>query len=224
MSNKHLYIFLDEAGNFDFSTKGTKYFILTTMTLSRNWDNLYSDLYNLKYALIERGLDIESFHCCEDNVRVRKSVFDILEKNLAKSDVRIDSIIIEKRKTYTGLQNEKDFYTRMMGYLLNFVLNTDFIDKSEEVIVITDTIPINKKRKTIEKILKQALKQIEPKGKNFRIMHHNSCSHLALQIVDYCNWAMFRKWERNDTLFYEQIKPFIKSEFEIFKNGNKYYY
>jgi len=53
-----IYIFLDEGGNFDFSDKGTKFFTLTSV-LKRRPFNMYGQLTELRFDLIESGLDIE---------------------------------------------------------------------------------------------------------------------------------------------------------------------
>lgn len=60
-----LYIFLDEGGNLDFSTNGTRYFTISTITKIRPFA-LDSDLLALKYDLLEEGLDLERFHASED--------------------------------------------------------------------------------------------------------------------------------------------------------------
>jgi hypothetical protein len=64
MSPQYLYVFLDEAGDFDFSATGTKFFTFTTITKRRPfpWD---TPLISLKYDLIEVGLDIEYFHAAD---------------------------------------------------------------------------------------------------------------------------------------------------------------
>jgi hypothetical protein len=58
---RFLYIFLDEAGNLDFSSNGTKYFLLTSVTKERPF-LAYKEMTELKYDLVEQGLDIEYFH------------------------------------------------------------------------------------------------------------------------------------------------------------------
>jgi Protein of unknown function (DUF3800) len=48
MSKRILYIFLDEAGNFDFSPGGTPYFIIGSLTKERPF-HAYRELTDLKY-------------------------------------------------------------------------------------------------------------------------------------------------------------------------------
>lgn len=221
---------MDEGGNFDFSKKGTKYFTLTSITTPRTWRNLYSRLSEEKYNLIEWGLEastIEYFHCSEDNRYVRSKVFDILSEEFQNNHIKIDSIVVEKAKTHPVLQSEEEFYSRMLGYLLKYIFSLSFFETADykEIIVITDKIPINKKRQAVEKAIKEVLSdKLKPLCKKYKILHHNSSSHFALQIVDYCNWAVFRKWESNKDQYYKVIQPFLRSEFNIFEGGNIYYY
>ena len=47
---------------------------------------------------------------------------------------------------------------------------------------------------------------------------------MELQVADYCCWAVFRSWEREDSRYYDMIKPAVRSEFDIFRNGVTHYY
>lgn len=214
-------MFLDEGGNFDFSSTGTRYFTLSSISVKRPF-NPINELSEYRYDLIEYGLNQEYFHCCDDNRHVRNRVFDIIESHL--DDIRIDSLIIEKRKTGPALQLESNFYPKMLGYLLRYVI--DHVDGShiDEVVVITDNLPVNRKRKAIEKATKTVLHDMLPAESKYRLLHHSSKSHVVLQIADYCNWAILRKWERDDMEFYNKISPAISSEYEIFRKGQRFYY
>lgn len=216
-----IYIFLDEGGNFDFSPKGTRYFVLTSVTASRPF--MHSELLDgYKHDCLEFGLDTEYFHCAEDNNRVKNDVFKLIAEQL--DTIEIDSLIIEKAKTGPALRRDSAFYPKMLGYLLRYVVSRRMFVGNDEVIVITDSIPVASKRKAIEKAVKNVLSEMLPAGMKYRILHHASRSHYVLQVADYCNWAIFRKWQKSDTTFYELIKPSIKSEFEIFRNGTTFYY
>jgi hypothetical protein len=221
MPPQYLYVFLDEAGDFNFSVTGTKFFTLTTITKTRpfSWD---APLISLKYDLIEVGLDMEYFHAAEDRQAVRDRVFGIITSNLV--DLRIDSLIVEKPKTGPALQVVEKFYPRMIGYLLRYVLDPKNHKDFSEVIVITDSIPVSRKREAVEKAVKQTLSKMLPMGTKYRVLHHASKSCVGLQIADYCNWAIFRKWERGDLRSHDLIRSGIQSEFDIFKSGNRYYY
>lgn len=216
-----LYIFLDEGGNFDFSPNGTQYFTMSSVVRKRPFI-LNGSLDNYKYDLIEENRSLEYFHCAQDNRYIREKVFDFITNHT--DTLRVDSLIVEKRKTGPALREEKRFYPEMLNYLLKFVLQREDNGLLGEVVIITDTIPVKRKLKAVEKAVKQTLSANLPEGVSYRILHHASKSHYGLQIADYCNWAIYRKWQTDETMFYDKIKPMIRSEFEIFKNGERYFY
>jgi hypothetical protein len=221
MPDRFLYIFLDEGGDLNFSPSGTRYFLLTSIAKERPF-HAYRELNELKYDLVELGMDIEYFHASEDTQAVRNRVFDIIQRNL--TGIRVDSLVIEKRKTGLSLRAEERFYPEMIGYLLSYVIKGHDPRLFSEIIVFTDRIPIHRKRKAVEKAVKLTLAQMLPQGVRYRVLHHESKSNFDLQIADYCNWAVYRKWDRQDLRSYELIRPALRSEFEIFREGKTIYY
>ena len=219
--SRYLYIFLDEAGNLDFSVKGTKYFQLAALTKERPF-NAYKELTELKYDLVELGTHLEYFHASENAQPVRNRVFEIIQRNL--EGVQIDALIVEKRKTGPALQPVERFYPQMLGYLLRYILGQYDLGRFKEVIVITDALPLKKKKEAIEKAIRQTLAHMLPANARYRVLHHESKSNLDLQIADYCNWALFRKWKDNDLRSYQVIAPAVRSEFDIFTTGSNFYY
>lgn len=220
-SKRCVYIFLDEGGNLDFSKNGTQYFTLSCVTIQRPFV-FYQPLEAFRYDLIEWGLDTEYFHCTCDNTHVREKIFSLIAD--ACDAIRVDSIVVEKRKTAPTVQDYRRFYPEMLGYLLRYVIERVNGEHIDEIIVITDSIPLASKKKAIEKAIKQTLASMIPVDCQYRVLHHASKAHLGLQIADYCNWAIFRKWERGDQTYCNKIKHCIKSEFAIFRNGSVYYY
>ena len=221
MSECFLYIFLDEAGNLDFSPTGTRYFLLGALTKERPF-HAYRELTELKYDLVELGTELEYFHASENAQPVRSRVFDIIRRNL--DGTRLDALIVEKRKTGPALQAEEKFYPRMLGYLLRYILERHNLKAFKEVLVFTDAIPIQKKRVAIEKTIKQTLSEMLPTSARYRVLHHTSKSNMDLQITDYCTWAIYRKWQSGDERSYEHIAPAVESEFDIFRLGTTHYY
>lgn len=166
MSNKtlekqpeHLYLFIDEAGDFNFSRTGTKYFALTAASKTRpfSWELPIS---SLKYDLIEFGLDIEYFHASEDRQPVRDRFFNTICDHL--TELRVDTLVVEKSKTGPALQEMETFYPKMVGYLLQYLLDHRNISNYEGVVVITDSLPVRKKRDAIEKAIKMTVSKMLP--------------------------------------------------------------
>lgn len=219
-AEESVYIFLDESGNLDFSPSGTRYFVLTCVSMTRPFP-AYASLDALKYDLIQDGLDLDSFHAAEDNRAVRNAAFDCIGNSL--TGIRVDSLIVEKSKTGPALTADLRFYPEMLGYLLKWVLPR-LSPQGGDRIVITDTIPIKRQRKAVTKGVQQSLQQMLPGGIRYRIRHHPSRSHYGLQVADYCSWALFRKWERADESYYQKIRGSVASEFDIFRHGSTHYY
>lgn len=216
-----IYIFLDEAGNFDFSPSGTPYFILGSLTKERPF-HAYRELADLKYDLIEQGTNLEYFHAAEDMQAVRNEVFRIISGKL--DGCIIDATVVEKRKTEPALHDPGKFYAKMLGHHLRHILERVVWSGVAEVVVFTDRIPVVKKRNAIEKAVKQTLAAMLPKAAVYRVLHHDSKSNFDLQIADYCTWALHRKWTRGDERSWKLIAPAIRSEFDIFRSGNNHYY
>jgi len=221
MSDRFLYIFLDEAGNLDFSPTGTKYFLLGALTKERPF-HAYKELTELKYDLAELGLDLEYFHAAEDNQATRNRVFDIVRGNLG--GVRVDALVVEKCKTGPAMRAEEQFYPRMLGCLLDYILKQHDLSLYREVIVFTDTLPVQKRRTALEKAVKTTLAAVLPSTARYRLLHHASKSNLDLQIADYCTWAIYRKWNSGDARSYQHIQSAVTSEFDIFRTSTTRYY
>lgn len=214
------YVFIDESGDFNFSPTGTKYFTLTALSAARPfpWEG---PLTALKYDLIETRLNLEYFHATEDRQQVRNQVFEIIGKHLAYA--RLDSVIVEKRKPMRELQSMEQFYSRMLGYLIRHVLS-ELAPENEQIVIVTDRIPVRAKRTAVEKAIKAALATMLPAGSSYFLLHHDSKSCGSLQVVDYCNWAIYRKWKDGDLRSYDVIAPAIQSEVQIFRKEQWYYY
>ena len=202
--NEHVYLFLDESGTLDFSFRGTRFFVLTSVSMKRPF-RINDALDSYMYKCIENGMDIEYFHCYSDSKRVRRVVYDLIAEYVESID--IDCLIIEKSGVAAELQNGVRFYPAMLGHLLNLTTRFDSVaGDSSEIIIITDTVPINRGRRAVEKTIQTTLAHILPRGRH-RTLHHQSRSHYGLQIADYCSWAIFRKWEIGDSTWYDQIQP-----------------
>lgn len=216
-----LYVFLDEAGDFTFSTKGTRYFIVGSITTERPFP-VYPDLTQLKYNLAEQGTDLEYFHASENAQAVRNQVFAIIREHL--HGIRIDTTVVEKRKTGPALQEPEKFYPRMLGYHLGFILRQYRLTDYTQVLIYTDRIPIQRNREAVKKAIKQTLATALPTEVSSQLLHHDSKSNFQLQVADYCTWAIYRKWERQDERSYTLIASAVRSEFDIFRTGTRMYY
>jgi hypothetical protein len=214
-------VFLDEGGNLDFSRSGTRFFTISSVTRTRPFGG-HARLAELKYELIESGIDIEYFHASEDRQAVRDKVFAVIHDEL--DSLRIDSLVVEKRKTPPDVRQEEHFYPQMVGLLLRHVLGHMPDASYSEIVVLTDALPLERRRRAMEKAVKEALALRLPRDMRYRVLHHASKSNLELQVADYCNWAVFRKWERGDLRSYAVVSQAVLSETDVYHGDETAYY
>lgn len=206
-----LHIYLDESGNFTFTTRGSRFYIFT-VAWTYNPAPLANDLSVLRYQLIKDGhfrpgviTDLSGFHACDDPRPRRDAVISALCKH---ADWNFASIVIEKNRVNPTLYEPKDFYPKFLSYVINFVLRGRVRPWTESILIYTDTLPMSSKAEAaaVNLTLKSSCLR-ELQGKTFRIMHHATESNCWLQVADYCSWSICRKWEFNDTTAYDRLYP-----------------
>lgn len=214
----YCYVFIDESGNYDFSPSGTKTWVLTSV-ITEDIHPGVGELYDLKHKLIDLGTNLEYFHEAVDRQAVRDEVFQVIK---GLSNIRVDSLIVEKRKTAPTVRPLNRFYPEMVEHLLQYPFDSRGIDigKYDKVIFFFGRVSAQKKQQQalvagVKKYLSRHLK-----GKPYEICMHSSASHHYLQIVDYLSWAIYVKWERGELRPYNEIRQLVKSEFPIFQRGH----
>jgi hypothetical protein len=214
-----VYIFVDESGNMDFTSSGSKYFMFNFLIKKRPF-SLHVPISNYRYTLLEknlnplkgndRRLNIESFHACKDNKYIKEEIFNIIS-TFDENIVKAYSYILEKPKVNpTTREKDYKFYIDNLTFAIKKLLDILAIDKS--FLIITDNLPIKKNEKYQVKALKEGVSEyIQENNLNIRydIFHHCSASSVNLQIVDYISWAIYRKYEHGQDEFYEKIKKYL---------------
>lgn len=205
-----LYLYLDESGDFSFGATGSKYCLFGVLS-TFDPTNLNEALTGLRYQLLADGIALQRFHAAEDQQPVRDRVFAALQ---TVAGFEFDVVVIEKRKAPPDVRSPTELYPRFGAQLLDHVFQR-YREVEHDVILITDTIPIAKHRRAIEKTFKQYVRR-RLEGRRFAIYHHSSVAHPALQAADYCTWAVYRKYQRGDVRSYDLIRGFVRTELEVF--------
>lgn len=227
-----IYIFVDEAGDMDFSHKGSKHYMFNFLVKKRPF-NLHEYISNYRYSLLERNLnplngarlDIEYFHAHNDNKYIKNELFNIIS-TFDQNSVQAYSYILEKPKVVPNKRKEKDrFYIDNLNYSIQRLLDKLKIDKN--FIIITDNLPIKQNKQKQIGALKKGIKEYLKSNNlaiRYDIFHHSSASSANLQIVDYISWAIFRKYERHDDSYYDKIKKYILDEEVMTKDRKTNHY
>jgi hypothetical protein len=212
-----VYLFFDESGNLDFSANGSRYFCFGVLTL-RDPGPLTAELARLRYDLLQQGLELDCFHAAEDRQAVRDQVFDALQRvggcGLEAGGFDFDALVVDKRLTPPELRDPFEFYA-WLGYVLVESVLDRFRDSEEPVVVITDTLPLQRDRKALAKAFRQAIRD-SLGARPFCIVHHTSAAHAGLQAVDYCTWAVQRRL-RGDDRPYQVVRPWLRAEWVAFE-------
>jgi hypothetical protein len=108
------YLFVDESGDFDFGTTGSRYFIFGVLS-TPDPKALTISLATLRYELLNAGQEIECFHATDDRQVVRDKVFHVL-RNCAPFD--LDFLIIEKA-TIPEIEREPTRFYPRFGHALS---------------------------------------------------------------------------------------------------------
>lgn len=221
-----LFLYLDESGNYVFGKEGSEHLIFTVLATSNPYA-LQQGLCELEKKLRKNRMPIESgyFHATEDKQAVRNEVFSLLS---GCDDFTMDSVIVEKCKTDPGSREVTRLYKKIYHYLLDYVFQR--YTEVEKILIFVDAPPVKRKRHAFEKGIKETLSEILDKerlGKEikYHIQYLPTVFSYGLQAVDYCSWALKKKWgdwgEKIDLRPYKCISTKVKSEFEIFTGKTK---
>ena len=217
-----LFLFADEAGCFNFSKnpRASKYYIVCTITCT-SCAELGANLLTLRRDLIwEKAPIREYFHASEDKQVVRDRVFALLQKE----NFQIQATIIEKSKAMPKIRptNER-FYQYGWYYHMQYAA-PKFIGNNSEFHITTASVGTHKGQVAFSNAVNDVTQQTI---KGNRVWRTNFCRSVAdpcLQAVDYCTWAIQKKWETGDTRSFDLIKDKMLHEADMFANGTKHYY
>lgn len=198
-----LHIHLDESGNFVFSPKGTKCYIFTA-AWTYDPAPLADKLRKLRYRLIKagHGENLGGFHACDDPAPRRKEFVDLISSHC---EWNFASIVVEKNRVNPSIYDPENFYPKFLAMVLKFVLRGRVRPGTSQVLIYTDTLPFSKaQKKSVEGAIKGSCRK--ELSIPFQVLHHRSEGNYWIQIADYCSWSICRKWEHQDTYFYDLLK------------------
>ena len=185
-----VYLYFDESGNLDFTQNGSPFFIMTCAAVQRPFITVHI-LDEIKYNLIEGGDDIEKLHACEDRNEVRKLVYQVLA--MEPNEYRVYSAYVKKASIPDEMRTPDEIYSRLYSLIFDEVFALEIDQSVKQVIAITDRLPVDAKRRSVERPLKKYMKgKFQDNGIPYRLLHHDSVSDMNLQATDYFCWAAHR--------------------------------
>ena len=216
-----LHVHLDESGNLTFKPTGSRYYVFTA-AWTYDPAPLSSALTTLRFALLKQGHDVHRFHATDDKQVNRNAVVKILAGH---AGWQFAAVVIEKAKVYPDLRAPHRFYPLFASSVLKYVFHRHNAPGTGTVLVFTDTLPVHERREAAEKAIKTACRRELAKGTRFHAYHHSSASNPWLQVADYCSWAVFKKWEQQDTRTYDQLSHRLaEPELDALRQGTVLHY
>jgi hypothetical protein len=195
------HIYLDESGDLSFNftkERASKYFIITIL-ISENkivLDRLIKKI-NLEVVRMSKTKSAPNMlHASKQSDKIRRKLLN----ELTLKDIQIDYICIDKTKSLKySTEDTHKLYLDFSISLIESVLNKSIFDSG---IYLTAS-----KRETNKDLNQKFINGIEVYfDKKVTIELKTPQNEKGLQVVDFCSWGIFRKYEYGDDSFYEIIK------------------
>ena len=207
-----LYLFLDEAGNFRGNRD--RYFVLA-LFVTRYPRATKKCFVRAKQAKLPRKYRHYTEIKFSDRVipsRFKKHVL----RQLVKEDVRIYTLLFDKRNIPDELrqQGEGLTYCHLVGQLLELCP----LAESEAIHLFMDRRKLKGlTREEFNLDLKTHLLPQLRKGTSFDIQHVDSTTSVNIQLADFVSGAIFQRYERGNSEYYDIIAEKIEVERELFR-------
>ena len=214
-----LHLYLDESGDLNFSPAGTRYYFFTVAWTMDPFPVAH-DLGRLRFDFLKQGHDLPLFHAAPNRQAHRDAVIEVLSQH---TNWWFAAIVVEKSKVNPVLRADRVFYPKFASMVLRFVLRGRLAQTATRVLAFTDRLPVKKHRASINAAFKSTCRQSLQQP--FNLYHHPSGSNYWLQVVDYCCWAVQRKWMLQDLRTYERLAGRLaERELDVLLRGNTHYY
>lgn len=206
------YIFLDESGDLGFSERSSRWFILT-IVLTHNHRKVEKCVKKVHAGLKKKFKRVKELHAYRADSITKKRILKQLSE---VDDIEIHCVILNKKKVYIDLRNQKNYlYNYTANILLDRLYNKKNFKNDDQVLICIDQRETNKfLKKNFESYLTNSL--AKRGDSKFKIKIKPSHTEKCLQAVDFISWAIFKKYEKNDYEYYEMIKSKIIGESLLF--------
>jgi hypothetical protein len=204
-----IYLFGDEAGNFDFSGHdgASRYFILVTVTMG-DWQ-AGDRVQALRRRLAWRGVHLGSvLHASEDPQAVRDEVFATLQQ----CNLRVDATIIAKMSVPLALRDPRQLYRYAWHEHFRRIAG-EVAHAGDRLLAIASDLGTRKRRGAFHLAVDDAVRASARCP--HRVAFWPNMSEPCLVVADYCTWAVQRLWERDDRRSHDLIAAKIASEARV---------
>ena len=205
---KTLFVYVDESGNFDFTSRGTRHLVLGVFCTNKPVQNSLG-LSILKYQAIAQGIDLANFHASEDLQQVRDLVFDVISRIESCSSVTF--WMSKKSHKFTD-RFAVSAYKTFGRHIAKHVGEVASQTQSKKVVVVFDKALVRQDQNAFLAAMKPQLAAL---GLPYYLYFHNVSKDFNRQIADYLAWARFVSLERNENRPLEMLPNHLKQVLEV---------
>ncbi|GMO55112.1 MAG: hypothetical protein Ta2C_09440 [Candidatus Endomicrobiellum trichonymphae] len=211
------YIFMDESGclGFDFTKAKTSRYFVITFLMAKN-DNVINKVVSKIFKSIpksKRQTHCGILHCNKEDNKTRIKLLT----ELKDKDVSVMSIILNKQKVRTKLKDKKAvLYNYVTNILLGRIINKKLLPSGESIDFIASRRETNR---FLNENFKGYLKTKTLLNHKLKIEVSINSPHSVkeLQVVDFVSWAMFKKYEHDESYYYNIIENLVVDEVLLFR-------
>jgi hypothetical protein len=208
-------IYLDESGDlgFDFSkAKTTSTFIITLLVCDG------AESAKIFGRAVRRTLK-NKLNFKKNSDRELKGAFTSLPvknyffRHLSPDGWQLHTLIFDKKKAVQIIKNQPD-KNRIYNVLSRHVIRSIDFSNADSVTLINDRCKSSSEIKVFNEYIQNQLEATLPLNVPLNIHHNLSHDEAGLQAVDLFCWGIFRKYELNDSEWYEVFDSKIQFEEE----------
>jgi len=201
-----MVIYLDESGDLGFDTGGSTYFVIAFVVTE--------DPNSVK-RIVRR---VKKRNKLPTNYEMKGSktpakIKESLLKNLARSDIEVHSIVVNKPKVLPHLRRD----TNLLYNYVACLLLAPYIAKQEKVSLVIDKRILKVGSGTkLDGYLKYKVLCDYRSEVEMTIHHEDSAFSLGIQAADVVCNSIFRKYESGDMNYYKLFGSQIRKEKRLF--------
>lgn len=199
-----LHLFLDESGDlgFDFTKRGTSRVFVVTILVTREKRSIEKVVRRVHRGLrakFRRMGGVLHAYREEDATRRR------LLTGLAQKHCSIIAIVLNKRKVFTKLQDEKAvLYNYVTNILMDRLMNKHLVEPGESVTLVASQRETNKfLNENFRSYILGRVRTSHDLG--IEVTIKTPSQEKALQAADSVSWAIFRKFQHDDSSYFDLI-------------------
>lgn len=216
-----MYIYLDESGDlgFDFTkSKTTKKFVITLLmcdsqAIPRDFKIAIRRTIKKKINRDKNISRVAELKGTNTTLQVKKYFF----RQLKPDGWRLYTVILNKNRVEAHLRTAKG-QSKLYNFLARFLIEQlPLRQVTSNVRLVVDRSKNRNEIKDFNQYLQNQIQALLPLNTGFSVEHLNSQESAELQVVDMFCWGIARKYECNDTEWYDIYRHKIAFETEYLR-------